>query len=114
MRTFDQLTASEQQRAIDWVISDIMEFLVEEDEVPDCLDDFKEIIFGAMEEAERCKTPWFFLDILQKEMDNHPEMKAALLAEAADVAKRAWYPADGEFIIHLPEAKAEDKDLNLN
>ena len=114
MRKFDDLSGQEKQSAIDHCLQDIFMYMIEEDMVPDFLDPYQEVIQAAMAEAERLLTPWFFLDILQGNIEKIPEMKQALLTEAERVAKISWYPNPDEMIVYLPEAKEDTKDLNLN
>jgi hypothetical protein len=113
MRQFNQLSETEQKSAVDHCIEDIFSFMVEEDTVPQFLEEFLDIIKAAMAEAERLLTPWFFLDILQVEIGKNPKMKDCILAEAVNVAKQSWYPDPDEMIIRLPEDE-DEKDLNLN
>jgi len=108
MRSFTQLSQTEQEAAVLHCIQDILGSLVEEDVVPDCLDDYEEIIFAAMAEAERLHTPWFFLDILQVEIEKNPAMKSTIMAEANKMATISWYPGPDEMIIYLTPIVVED------
>lgn len=132
MRNFTQLSEHEQEHAILHCIQDILGCLVEEDMVPDCLMPYETIIFAAMAEAERLLTPWFFLDILQVEIDKNPAMKSTIIAEASRMATISWYPGPDEMVVYLTPAtedlpdeedtteeeedvKVENKkDLNIN
>jgi hypothetical protein len=119
MRNFTQLSEQEQENAVLHCIRDILGCLVEEDMVPDCLDEYEEIIFAAMREAERLQTPWFFLDILQVEIDKNPEMKSVILTEAKSMAAISWYPGPDEMIVYLlpiveeDDAKEDEKEESL-
>ena len=110
MRNFVQLSDVEKQKAIDHCIEEIFVCIVEEDTVPDCLEKYKEIIFAAAAESERLHTPWFFLDILQDEIEEQPEMQETILTEAKRVAELSWYPGPDEMIIYLPPNEEEKKN----
>jgi len=111
MKKYNELSASKQQQAVEHCVESLYSFMAEEDVVPDCLDDFEDVIRAAMAEAERLHTPWFFLDILQSKVEKNPEMKQAILQAASQEAQDAWYPDAEENVIYLPTA-IESSKLN--
>jgi hypothetical protein len=119
MLKFEELSEEKQAEAVLECIEDIFLNLVQDDVVPDFLMEFEDVCMEAMAEAERCKTPWFFLDILQEEIEENEEMKACILAEAERVAKMSWYASTNENVIYLfdeektEEVKVEEKKKNL-
>ena len=119
MLKFEELSEEKQAEAVLECIEDIFLNLVQDDVVPDFLMEFEDVCMESMAEAERCKTPWFFLDILQEEIEENEEMKACILKEAERVAKMSWYASTNENVIYLfdeektEEIKVEEKKKNL-
>ena len=119
MLRFEELSEEKQTEAVLECIEDIFLNLVEDDVVPDFLMEFEDVCMDAMAEAERCKTPWFFLDILQEAIEENEGMKLCILTEAERVAKLSWFASTDENVIYLfeeektEETKVEEKKKNL-
>jgi hypothetical protein len=101
MRKYQELSSEDQAKAVEKMAELLIETIVVDDIVPECLEEFSEQIDSAIAKSERLETPWFLCEILWELIRNNASMSATVEEEAHRLAENAFYAEPNDVLIYL-------------